>query len=110
MALKRVGKITEAREALLQSKALQAEAEAKASESGKGGRAHTSEGGGTSLQDASRDAMNALEEDNVVLRASVNVQRVVESEENECDPELLDDLRIFFNANDPSVGGKHSQP
>ena len=57
----------------------------------------------SSLQDASRGAMSALEEANAVLRASVNLQSTVESEENCEDPEILESLRKLFNAADPAV-------
>ena len=57
----------------------------------------------SSLQDASRGAMSALEEANAVLRASVNLQSTVESEENCEDPEILESLRKLFNAGDPAT-------
>ena len=99
VALKREGKIAEAREALRRSKALQAEASEARGAGGMGaGASGMSE---SSLQDASRGAMSALEEANAVLRASVNLQSTVESEENCEDPEILESLRKIFNAGDP---------
>ena len=103
VALKREGKMAEAREALRRSKALQAEAEASEVGGGGGAGSDASDMGGSSLQDASRGAMSALEEANAVLRASVNLQSTVESEENCEDPEILESLRKLFNAADPAV-------
>ena len=101
VALKREGKIAEAREALRRSKALQAEASEARGAGGMGaGASGMSE---SSLQDASRGAMSALEEANAVLRASVNLQSTVESEENCEDPEILESLRKLFNAGDPAT-------
>ena len=101
VALKREGKIAEAREALRRSKALQAEASEARGAGGMGaGASGMSE---SSLQDASRGAMSALEEANAVLRASVNLQSTVESEENCEDPEILESLRKIFNAGDPTA-------
>ena len=101
VALKREGKIAEAREALRRSKALQAEASKARGAGGMGaGASGMSE---SSLQDASRGAMSALEEANAVLRASVNLQSTVESEENCEDPEILESLRKIFNAGDPTA-------
>ena len=101
VALKREGKIAEAREALRRSKALQAEASEARGAGGMGaGASGMSE---SSLQDASRGAMSALEEANAVLRASVNLQSTVESEENCEDPEILESLRKLFNAGDPAA-------
>lgn len=108
VALKREGKIAEAREALRRSKVLQAEADA----CGNGGDAMAGISGadGPSLLNASQGAKAALDEANAVLRASVNVQSAVESEENVCDPELLDDLRKLFNASDPAAGDEAAPP
>ena len=108
VALKREGKIAEAREALRRSKVLQAEADACGHEGD--AMAGFSGADGPSLLDASQGAQAALDEANAVLRASVNVQSAVESEENECDPELLDDLRKLFNASDPAAGGEAAPP
>ena len=103
VALKREGKIAEAREALRRSKALQAEAEASEARGAGGMGAGASGMSESSLQDASRGAMSALEEANAVLRASVNLQSTVESEENCEDPEILESLRKIFNAGDPTA-------
>ena len=103
VALKREGKIAEAREALRRSKALQAEAEASEARGAGGMGAGASGMSESSLQDASRGAMSALEEANAVLRASVNLQSTVESEENCEDPEILESLRKLFNAGDPAT-------